>query len=211
MKRSTVNTLVTLAVLSVAVGIFVMPFFQHEAEEPPESAARVLLPAPTKEVGAAAVARMRIDEDKIERFKRYRAKTTPTHIRERTGIYLSFFEFPNRPANVSAAMHVVFAGDDWIFFESLVSNCDGARFEFEFSPEHHIGARGRVEEWATVVISKRIYFEFLYDCAMAKDATIRLKGKFVYDHTMSPKEKQAIIDTLVAFQAKGGSLDLPYE
>ncbi len=213
MNRSTVNTVVTLAVVGAVSILYAKALFPKFFEKTPEPTARVLVPAPTKDEGEAALAKMRIVEDKVDGLTRYRAKSTPTNMRGRTGIYLTFIKFPpsfGSPA-VGAAMHVVYSDSDWIFFESLVSNCDGAKFEFELKPEHHVGASGQIEEWASVAISKRVYFEFLYDCAIAKDSTIRLNGKFFYDHKMSPKEKQAILDTLTAFLAMGGSFDLPYE
>lgn len=212
MERRTVNTVVTLAVIAVASLLYARPFFPSFFEKSHKPTSRILLPAPSAGESEAALAKMRSELDKVEGFTHYRAKTTPTNMRQKTGIYVSFVKSSTSVATaaVEAAMHVVYAGNDWIFFKSLVSNCDGAKFEFEFNPKRHV-AGGRVEEWASIAISERAYFEFLYDCAMAKDSTIRLKGKFIYDHKMSPKEKQAILDTLAAFQALGGSFELPYE
>jgi hypothetical protein len=199
-----------------------------------ERAARPKLPKPTKEEGAAALAKMRVQEDKVEGFKRYIAKATPEDPRRETGIYLSFAITADK-GTVGAGMLVAYAGDDWIFFNALVGNCDGVKHKFDFAPDPsatdlanptiadldhltdlatitrdtHVGSNGKVYEWADVRIAKRKYFEFLHACAKAKESTIRLQGKFTHDHKMSPKEKRAILDTFAAFQAKGGSFNLP--
>jgi len=241
MKRSAV--IWTLAVLAVLV---MLGFYSRneaiksnkiveEARIWAENrAARPKLPKPTKGEGEAALAKMRVEEDKVTGVTRYAAKAAPEDPRRKTGIYLSFAVTADKDTT-GARMLVAYSGNDWIFFNSLVSNCDGVKHKFNFAPDPsatdlanptiadldhlndlisitrdtHVGGNGKVYEWASVLILKRKYFEFLHTCAKAKEATIRLNGKFTHDHKMSPKEKQAILDTFAAFQAKGGSFELP--
>jgi hypothetical protein len=155
-----------------------------------------------KEV-AAALSKMKKEIDEVEGITWYRAKTAPDTLSSNS---LHFY-FGQKGGSVWARFKLQYTGDDWLFFNDLVANCDGTKFNFTFKPETEVGYAGRVHEWVDVPMTIE-YLGFLRAVADAKVATIRLSGKNFYrDRKIGPAEKKAITDAINAFQALGGNTD----
>lgn len=179
------------------------------AVKPAAAPAKPAKPGMSDKEKAATLAKMRKKHDKMEDVTWYYAKSSPSTLSSNVVmVYLG-----EKGGSVWPRFRVQYTGDDWLFFHRLLANCDGTRFDFTFEPkpETEVGYGGRVHEWVDVQLTK-LHLGFVRFCAKSKDMTVRLEGKKFYrDRTVKAREKQAIMDALAAFEAKGGDLDgLPW-
>lgn len=98
---------------------------------------------------------------------------------------------------------VRFSDSDWLFFDRMVIVADGIRVGFSgLKPQRDVGD-GYVSEWLDGPVSKREY-ALLEAVAVAKNASLRLEGpNFQKDREISPREKAAIINVVMAYRALG--------
>ena len=150
----------------------------------------------------AATARMYKKVDEMEGITWYDAKS---------------MVFKHDENNVKLYFGIREGGEPWLcfrvncygrsfrFIDSYFVVADGKRFDTvyeDFDTEVEYG--GSVREWARVIARSNL-MPMIRAIVSADKATIRFKGdKYNIDHIISQREKDAMRDVLMAFEAMGG-------
>jgi hypothetical protein len=123
-------------------------------------------------------------------------KNTPRYADSRT--YIQLYIGQKSSDNAFLRLEINYTSDDWLFIRSAVANIDG---EFVTIPtsEWRRDNDSEIWEWMDVMAHGQ-YLDIAKRISNSKKTVIRFQGQDYYDdYTVKPEDKEAIRDTLLAF------------
>lgn len=172
---------------------------QAKAEASREEAARVSKAKNDKEAAEAKAtlarqfAALRRERDAVEGITFYYDRNVPMNsIANYFGLYLGVPDH-GRPY---LRWRFMYAGDDWLFIDSITFNVDGEKvgpIEFPYAAMERDNSAGRVWEWHDEALSSPEQALPFLRLASAKQVILRLQGKqYRHDRELSAREKAAM-------------------
>lgn len=148
--------------------------------------------------GEAAMANMRVKEDKVQKMTFYTPNHFPQYIDQRT--YALCYVGTK---NDSTWVRIVYdyCGEDWIFWEKLTFLIDDVQYyryydHFDILRENN---NGKVWECIDFTADEED-IELFEAIANSEEAIIRFEGDHAYDLTVSQEDKAAIKDALAVYE-----------
>jgi hypothetical protein len=159
-------------------------------------------PAVTDAEFKAALAKMKVIEDKVKGNKWYEDKTSYNYYWRN-----EFYVYTSAGSNPTLFFNIRYFDEDWLFIESYFFNVDGETFSF--TPEYGEIQRDsdtNVTEWYNEVASQE-NIELVQKIMNSKKTVMRLEGsKYYKDVTITQAQKSAIKNVLTVYQGLGGKL-----
>lgn len=150
-------------------------------------------------LGQDAVSRMRIEEDKVRNTLFYYPDAVPKYINTRT---FALCYVGKSDSSTWMRMRYVYVGNDWVFWDNLIFSIDGEEYSraFNYFDIERDNSGGKVWEYIDYTATKSD-FDLLSAIAASDETIIRFEGDGGkrYDLTVSQKDKDAILDALVAY------------
>lgn len=152
----------------------------------------------------AAIARLTVHEDPIDRITRYEHPNTPRYRNSRSTAYLTISHagIGERPTSdrIFLLLSVQYTSDRWLFVDEVTAYHNGiseplvaGRFDRDYN--------STIWEW-TVVAPDEYQIEVLRSLASADDATLRFRGLQYYDDVvLSEGDRRALLEVLEAYEA----------
>ena len=132
---------------------------------------------------------MRTEHDKVENITWYYDKTTPYYSnRNKIALYMG-----EKHNHCWIKWKLTYAGDDWIFFDRIIFNIDGKRFEKNF--DHWETTREVVHGggvYESVDIPYRGTEHLVEDIIKSKETIVRFQGQHINDKVITTVQKQAM-------------------
>lgn len=183
----------------VILADIIAEFFPDSTENTEAATKKTEAKAVIKANGEAAVEKMKIDYDKVEKLAWYLHKNMPTYTDERCYIYPYFGHRDS--GETWLLVRVLYTDaqtdDGWIFFDKVVFSVDGENTTKTFS-RSEIVRDNDTEVWEYADYEPDV--DLLRKIASSEETIIRFQGdEKYYDHTVTDKEKAAITDVLTAY------------
>lgn len=126
--------------------------------------------------------------------------STFTHFDDRN--LVSFFITENKAGTYRMKIKMSYTGNDWIYFKNAFLSFGSESIEIPFDrfKEKKSGQAGSYWESFETSISERS-LTFLRGFAKARDAKMKLVGKHTESRSLSPNERNAILDILKGYDA----------
>lgn len=147
----------------------------------------------------AALSRMNIKKDEVNRTTFYLPKRIPTYINTRCilSAYIGV-----QGSSIWLHLYYNYAGDDWVFFEKITIAADDARYNksFNYFDVTRDNGGGMVGECADVVAGESDIKMLKAICAASR-TIVRFEGDdWYYDYTLNDKDRAAIEDALIVYE-----------
>ena len=212
MEKQKINKVLSVGVSFLLVGTVLTGCSgtsSTEGSSVGESASNEPTPTPTPTEPAvseaeykAALAKMKVIEDKVKGNKWYQDKSSYSYYwRNEFYIYTSADLAPNLFLNIR------YFGEDWLFIDSFFFNIDGETLSFTPSyGEIQRDNDSSVTEWYNEVATPE-NIELVQKIMNSKKTVMRVEGsKYYKDFTISSAQKAAIKNVLTVYQGLGGTL-----
>ena len=148
-----------------------------------------------------ALARLRIEKDTVENINWYYPSSYPKYINTRSFVLPYIGE---KDGYFWLRLVFDYAGDDWIFMEQAIVNVDGqvaGTVDFGYMDVQRDTAYGAKLSEVADISPTTSQIEMLRKIAESDNTTIRLKGTYQKDLTVSASDKQGIKDILTYYDA----------
>lgn len=144
----------------------------------------------------ANVWKLRPEYDKVEQITWY---TNSLFTHDNNSNHVSLY-IARKESLVALRIKASYYGDDWIFFDSAKFAYGGetAMLTYKYSEYERDNRGGYVWEWVDTNINDT---KTLRDIAESDDALIRFSGKYTHDHTLTSKEKKAMLEVLDGYES----------
>lgn len=140
------------------------------------------------------------ETDKVEGINWYYAKNTPKDITN-----FSFYSYVGQRNNrYWLRFKTGFHKSNWIFFEKILINADGNRFEIPFDEykDKKTEVSSGVYEWVDIFVSDFLLIK-LKEITEAKSVTVRFEGdKYHEDYTVSNSQKERLKQIIEFYELK---------
>ena len=155
--------------------------------------------AQIKETGEAALAALNTAYDKVQKITWYKSKSEPKYID--TTCYIYPFIGRADDGETWLRVRLNYTGDSWVFYDNVIFSVDGENSTMKFS-YWDITRDNDTDVWETTVFSPSDSdINLLVSIANSTETIIRFRGSDrYYDHTVTAKEKTAILEVLAAFE-----------
>jgi len=145
-----------------------------------------------------ALSRMNVETDAIRNMSFYHPQNRPKYLNVRCNLlpYIATKGDTNR-----MLLRYNYAGDDWVFFESVIIAVDEARYTktFKYSDITHGNGGGMVGELIDLEASDAD-IAMLRTIVNSDNTTVRFKGDdYMHDYTLTAADKAAIQDVLIVY------------
>lgn len=147
--------------------------------------------------GEAAIANMRVEEDKVQKTTFYYPNAFPKYINERTFALC----YVGHSSNTWVRIRYDYYGEDWVFWEKLTFLIDDVQYyrhydHFDIQRENDYG---KVWEYIDFTADEED-IELFEAIANSEETIIRFEGDHRYDLTVSQEDKAAIKDALAVYE-----------
>lgn len=144
-----------------------------------------------------------VEDDPVDKVKFYIPKARPAYVNTRS--YALPYIGVNENNQVWLVSQFDYTGSDWVFFEKIIFSIDGVNTEKSYNVYKDIvrdNAYGTVWEYVMVVDEDGQYKDLFWAIANSTETIIRFDGDHYWeDFTVSQSDKDAIRDTLTAYDA----------
>ncbi len=144
-----------------------------------------------------ALSNLTKETDSVTGYSWYYSKNKPQYVNQRVYL-LPHIGNTHKNDDWYLCMTTNYYGDDWIFYESLIINADGQRFDkqLDYSKIDRSVNKGQVAEFGTFVL-KDSDIVWLRAIAKSDTAVVRFQGDHhQYDLTISESDKESIKQVL---------------
>ena len=151
-----------------------------------------------KKAGEATLANLNTSYDKVRKITWYQHKNRPKYID--TACYIYPYIGRTDSGTTGLRVKLNYTGDTWLFYDNVIYSVDGENTTQKFD-YGDVTRDNDTEVWETAdFTADNSVVALLIEIANSDETIIRFRGdKYYYDHTVTVKEKAAILEVLAAF------------
>ena len=145
--------------------------------------------------------KMKAEEDRFNQVTFYTHTTAPQY--DDTRSYIIPYIGRTDSGYTYLCWYCDYTGDDWIFWDTMTFIIDGTKYtkSVGYNAVARDNAWGNVWEVYNTANVSDSDIQLFRSIAASEETEVRFSGKYVYDMTISAKDKQAIADVLALYDA----------